>query len=56
MRESIVRRLAQISEEERALMAGAPVDISYYNRAGDAVMDPARILPADKAFGIRMWR
>lgn len=53
MRESIVRRLAQISEEERALMAGAPVDISYYNRAGDAVMDPARILPADKAFGIR---
>lgn len=53
MRDSIVRRLAQISEEERALLAGAPVDISYYNRAGNAVMDPARILPSNKSFGIR---
>lgn len=53
MRESIIRRLAEVTQEERDILRGAPVDISYYNRTGDAVMDPARLLPADKLFGIR---
>lgn len=53
MRGSIVRRLAEISQEERRILQGAPVDLSYYNRAGDAVMDSTRILPGSKLFGIR---
>ena len=53
MRKSIVRRLAEISEEERRILRGAPVDMTNYNRAGDAVMDSARILPGSRQFGIR---
>ena len=53
MREKIVRKLAEISEEERHILQGAPVDMSYYNRAGEMVMDSARILPDSKLFGIR---
>lgn len=53
MRESIVRQLAKTTEEEQRILDGASVDMTYYNRAGDAVMDPARILPGSKLFGIR---
>ena len=53
MRESIVRRLAEISQEERRILQGAPVDMSYYSRTGDAVMDSAHLLPGSKLFGIR---
>lgn len=53
MRESIVRRLAGITQEERDILSGRPVDITYYNRTGEAVMDPAHILPGHKLFGIR---
>ena len=53
MREKTVRRLAGITEEERRILRGAPVDLSYYNRTGDAVMDSARILPGSNLFGIR---
>ena len=53
MRETIVRRLAEITEEEQRILHGAPVDMTYYNRAGDAVMDSAHILPGSKLFGIR---
>ena len=53
MRESIVRRLAEISQEERRILQGAPVDMSYYSRTGDAVMDSAQLLPGSKLFGIR---
>ena len=53
MREAIVRRLAEITEEEQRILRGAPVDMTDYNRAGDAVMDPSRILPGNRLFGIR---
>ena len=53
MRETIVRRLAGITEEEQRILHGAPVDMTYYNRAGAAVMDSARILPGSNLFGIR---
>lgn len=53
MREAIVRRLAGITEEEQRILRGAPVDMTDYNRAGDAVMDPSRILPGNRLFGIR---
>ena len=53
MREKIVRRLAAVTEEEQHILRGAPVDMTHYNRAGDAVMDSARILPGSKLFGIR---
>lgn len=53
MRESIVRRLAEISEEERNILRGAQVDISDYNRTGDTVLESSWLLPADRLFGIR---
>lgn len=53
MRENIIRRLSEITEEERRILQGAPVDMFCYNRAGDAVMDFARILPGANLFGIR---
>lgn len=53
MRESLIQRLAEVTQEERDILRGGPVDISYYNRAGDAVMESAHILPANKLFGIR---
>ena len=53
MREELVRRLAEVTEEEQLILRGAPVDMTYYNRAGDAVMDSARILPGSNLFGIR---
>ncbi len=53
MRESVIQRLAGITEEEQRILRGAPVDMTDYNRAGDAVMDPSRILPGNRLFGIR---
>ncbi len=53
MREYVLRRLAEISEEEQALLHGAPVDMSQYNRAGEAVMESSKLLPGSKLFGIR---
>lgn len=53
MRESVIRRLAQVTREEQDILAGAPLDISYYNRAGDAVMESAYLLPGGRRFGIR---
>ena len=53
MRENIVRKLSEISEEERHILQGASVDMSYYNRAGEMVMESARILSGSKLFGIR---
>lgn len=53
MRESVINRLAEISEEEQDILRGAPVDLSYYNRTGDMVMDSSCLLPTHKRFGIR---
>lgn len=53
MRKNIIRRLSEITQEEQRILQGAPVDMSRYNRAGDAVMDSARILPGANLFGIR---
>ena len=54
MREKLIRQLSAITEEERRLLAGAPIDLSVYNRTGVPIMDPAKLLPDGKLFGIRM--
>ena len=53
MREDVIQRLSQITEEEQTILSGAAVDLSLYNRSGDAVMEQRQILPGGSRFGIR---
>lgn len=53
MQKRIVDRLSQITEEEQSILSGEPVDMSIYNRTGEAVMDPGKLLPDGRLFGVR---
>ena len=53
MRQDILERLSEISEEEQALLQGNPIDLSYYNLKGEPTMEPSVLLPGGEQFGIR---
>lgn len=53
MHEELLRRLSEITSEEQALLRGEKLDLTLYNAAGDAVMDPGVLLPGGELFGIR---
>lgn len=53
MREEVIRRLSPITAEEQAILSGAAVDMSLYNRSGHAVMEQKQLLPNGSRFGIR---
>lgn len=52
MRENIIARLSEITEEERAVLQGAPVDLSWYKCTTDTVIESGHILPQGRLFGI----
>ena len=53
MREEVIQRLSPVTAEERAILSGAAVDLSLYNRSGNAVMEQKQLLPSGSLFGIR---
>ena len=53
MRQEIIRKLSPVTAEEQAILRGASVDMSLYNRSGSAVMDQKQLLPNGSQFGIR---
>ena len=53
MRAELLRTLAQITEEERRILRGESLDLTDYNHTGAPVMDPGKVLPDGKRFGIR---
>lgn len=53
MREEVVRKLSEISDEEREILSGEGVDMTLYNRAGGTVLEPGEILKSGHLFGIR---
>ena len=53
MRKELIQRLSQITQEEESILGGAAVDMSLYNRSGDAVMEQRQLLPHGSYFGIR---
>lgn len=53
MREEVIRKLSPVTSEEQAILSGAAVDMSLYNRSGNAVMEQMQILPSGSRFGIR---
>ena len=52
MRRDVLEKLSEISAEEQRILGGASVDMTDYNRRGDPVMDPSRLL-SGRLFGIR---
>lgn len=53
MHRKYILQLSQITPEERSLLAGAQLDMSKYNRSGQAVMDTGTLIPDGRLFGIR---
>lgn len=53
MREEVIRRLSRVADEEQAILSSGLVDMSPYNRSGDAVMEQKQLLPKGSRFGIR---
>ena len=53
MKWEILSQLSVITEEEKKLLEGKPLDLSIYNRSGGTVMDPGSLLPDGSLFGIR---
>lgn len=53
MRQEIIDRLSEITPEERRILNAEPLDMSTYNRAGETVVDPGKMLPGGEMFGIR---
>ncbi len=53
MRREILDRLSEITPEERRILNAEPLDMSNYNQAGDALVDPGKMLPGGEMFGIR---
>lgn len=53
MRKSTIARLSQITEEEQAILQGEPVNLSLYNRSGNTIVEPVKLLPGGDLFGIR---
>ena len=54
MNTELITRLSAITPEEQALLEGAPLDLSVYNRNSVPIMDPGSLLPGGELFGIRM--
>ncbi len=52
MREDILRRLSEISEEEQAILHGGNINMRRYNYTGGSVFEPEKILPSGHLFGI----
>lgn len=53
MRQEIIDRLSEITPEERRILNAEPLDMSAYNRAGEKIVDPGKMLPGGELFGIR---
>lgn len=53
MRKFVMDRLAALTEEERQLLKAQPLDMSRYNHAGKAVVEPGKMMPGGEMFGIR---
>ena len=53
MRPELLHRLSEITLEEAALLRGESLNLSNYNRDGDPVVDPGKMLPDGALFGIR---
>ena len=53
MKNSTIERLSRITQEEQSILQGQSVDLSLYNYAGNAVMQPGKLLPGGELFGIR---
>lgn len=53
MRQEIMERLSEITPEERRILNAEPLDMSAYNRSGEKIVDPGKMLPGGELFGIR---
>lgn len=53
MRKYVLDKLSEITEEEDRLLHSEPLDMSRYNRRGEAMVDPGKMLPGGEEFGIR---
>ncbi len=53
MRKSVLEKLSELTEEERQILNSSPVDLSLYNRTGQPVVEPGKVLPSGELFGIR---
>lgn len=53
MRKFVMDRLTALTEEERQLLKAQPLDMSRYNHAGKAVVEPGKMMPGGEMFGIR---
>ena len=53
MREELLRRLAEITPEEEAVLRGEPLDWTIYNELGQPNMDPGTLMPGGELFAIR---
>lgn len=53
MRKEIIEKLSEITPEEERILRQEPVDMSNYNRTGEAVVEPGKMLPGGELFGIR---
>ena len=53
MRKEIIEKLSEITPEEARILRQEPLDMSTYNRSGEAVVEPGKMMPGGELFGIR---
>lgn len=53
VRHEVLDYLCEITPEEASILQGEPLDMSNYIREGSFIVDPGKMLPDGKLFGIR---
>lgn len=53
MRKYVLDKLSELTEEEQKILNSEPLDMSTYNRSGEAIVEPGKMLPGGEEFGIR---